>query len=190
MNPAQTPLRYRRINRRNGSIQKISSESYASRKGIPSNTPLNVSPQRTFKNDFSPIQLQNFKDELGIKAADSVKKRRKPKRPLNIDDILGGKNYKGDYGNFEDEEEISPVRNKKDKYRSDKSAGYRKRGIPQDSKVKRRRRKERPKELEKDPSRSRDNSRDKEASRSRIANRGSRDPDMNRFHDIYGDNST
>lgn len=89
---SKTPLRYRRINRRNGSIQKITPDNYASRKGIPSNTPLNVSPQRVFNNDFSPIQLLQFKEELGIgtEEVEIAKVRRKPKRPLNIEDILGG----------------------------------------------------------------------------------------------------
>lgn len=193
MNPAKTPLRYRRINRRNGSIQKISSDSYASRKGIPSNTPLNVSPQRTFKNDFSPIQLQNFKEELGIRANDSAKKRRKPKRPLNIEDILGDKkyDYNDEYDNHE-QKRPSPVRSKKDKYRSDKSAGYRRRGIPQDSKVKRNKKRQPSRDFDLDRSKSRDNSKDK-MSRSRMGNKGSRyleNPERNKDHEFYADNST
>lgn len=91
MRGSATPLRYRRINRRNGSIQKIAPENYATRKGIPSNTPLNVSPQRVFRNDFSPIQLNQFKEELGITAEELEKVKRKPKRPLDIEDILGSK---------------------------------------------------------------------------------------------------
>lgn len=115
MNGNTTPLRYRRINRRNGSIQKIKAENYASKKGIPPNVPLSISPQRVINNDFSPLNLQQFKEELGIRKDEKkINTKDRVKRPLNIEDILGGntKTYKDDIDNSDyasDDREKAPV---------------------------------------------------------------------------------
>ena len=85
-----SPLRPKRLNRRNGSIQKISVQNYISRKKIPVNAPLNLSPQKVFSHNISPINLDTFEENGDLFDPRNSQPPKGPVRPLDIEDVLRG----------------------------------------------------------------------------------------------------
>ena len=84
-----TPLRPRRLNRRNGSIEKISQDAYKSANLMPINIPLHQSPPRVIERDMAPMSLSEFLDPSDYQPEPTEPKKYKRVRPMDIEDMIG-----------------------------------------------------------------------------------------------------
>ena len=88
--------RPRRLNRRNGSIEKISQIEYKSRHRVPNTHPLNYSPQQLGNNEMAPMSISEFFDpedylppEPPEDPGNHASFKRRGVRPMDIEDMIG-----------------------------------------------------------------------------------------------------